>query len=106
MSLPMTRWRTCFPTRILKPFVSKTFKKPSHYAADARRELLSERLRAAARTAKRGPLSFAQQRLWFLDQLHPNSSLYNIASLARLDGVLNVTALEHSINAVITRHDT
>ena len=42
------------------------------------------------------PLSFAQQRLWFLYQLEPNSSAYNILEALRLLGQLNLTALEQS----------
>ncbi|RAM53532.1 MAG: non-ribosomal peptide synthetase [Hapalosiphonaceae cyanobacterium JJU2] len=51
------------------------------------------------------PLSFAQQRLWFLDQLEPNSSFYNIATAVRLKGRLNVAALQQSFNAIISRHE-
>ncbi|MCL5996905.1 MAG: amino acid adenylation domain-containing protein, partial [Chloroflexi bacterium] len=51
------------------------------------------------------PLSFAQQRLWFLDQLEPGSPLYNIAAAVRLSGALDSMALEQSINEVISRHD-
>ncbi|GAX45461.1 amino acid adenylation [Tolypothrix sp. NIES-4075] len=51
------------------------------------------------------PLSFAQQRLWFLDQLKPNSALYNIPIAVRLDGNLQVTALEQSLQEIITRHE-
>ena len=50
------------------------------------------------------PLSSSQQRLWFLDQLEPNSPLYNIASAARLQGPLNVIALQHCINEIVARH--
>ncbi|MEW6738172.1 MAG: condensation domain-containing protein, partial [Acidobacteriota bacterium] len=51
------------------------------------------------------PLSFAQQRLWFLDQLEPNSAFYNIPAAIRLNGQLNVSALQQSINEVIKRHE-
>ncbi|MBW4434414.1 MAG: amino acid adenylation domain-containing protein [Pelatocladus maniniholoensis HA4357-MV3] len=51
------------------------------------------------------PLSFAQQRLWFLDQLEPNSSFYNIAAAVRLKGRLNVAALQQSFNEIISRHE-
>ena len=46
------------------------------------------------------PLSFAQERLWFLDQLEPGSSAYNIPHAIRLSGRLNVTALQQSIGEI------
>ncbi|MFQ4145496.1 condensation domain-containing protein [Chlorogloeopsis sp. ULAP02] len=52
------------------------------------------------------PLSFAQQRLWFLNQLHPNDDTYNIPIAVRLTGSLNITALEQSLNAVVSRHES
>ena len=52
------------------------------------------------------PLSFAQQRLWFLSQLIPNSPLYNIFTAVKLTGSLNVTALEKSLNQVVQRHES
>jgi amino acid adenylation domain-containing protein len=51
------------------------------------------------------PLSFAQQRLWFLDQLDPGSPVYNIPAGIRLEGKLNRLALEKSINVIIKRHE-
>ncbi|MGF1938028.1 MAG: condensation domain-containing protein, partial [Nostoc sp. ChiQUE02] len=51
------------------------------------------------------PLSFAQQRLWFLHQLDPNSYIYNGSSAVLLQGSLNVTALEQSINEIVRRHE-
>jgi amino acid adenylation domain-containing protein len=51
-------------------------------------------------------LSFAQQRLWFLDQLEPESPFYNIPVALRLSGSLNTSALERSINEVVQRHET
>ncbi|GDZ93325.1 McnC protein [Planktothrix agardhii CCAP 1459/11A] len=51
------------------------------------------------------PLSFAQQRLWFLDQLQPNSALYNIPMVLRLQGNLNQGALERSLRSICDRHE-
>ena len=51
------------------------------------------------------PLSFAQQRLWFLDQLQPNSAGYNNASALRLKGPLDVKALEQTFSEIVRRHE-
>jgi amino acid adenylation domain-containing protein len=51
------------------------------------------------------PLSFVQERLWFLDQLEPGNPSYNIFSGRRIRGPLNVPALERSINAIVARHE-
>ncbi len=52
------------------------------------------------------PLSFAQQRLWFLDQLEPGSASYNVATAVRLTGPLNVKVLERSFEALVRRHES
>ena len=81
----------------------------------AKQAILTKRLRgelkgsqAIPRSASSGPapLSFAQQRLWFLDQLEPGSPAYNIPAAVRLRGPLNVTALEKSVNEVVRRHES
>ncbi|MBD2355226.1 condensation protein [Tolypothrix sp. FACHB-123] len=51
------------------------------------------------------PLSFAQQRLWFLTQLEPDSSSYNISAAVRLQGRLNLAALQQSFQEIINRHE-
>ena len=51
------------------------------------------------------PLSFAQQRLWFIDQLEPGNTIYNCPGAVRLEGRLNLEALERVINEVIRRHE-
>lgn len=51
------------------------------------------------------PLSFAQQRLWFLDQLEPGNPAYNISFAIGLEGSLKVTLLERSLNEIVRRHE-
>ncbi|MDF5719565.1 MAG: amino acid adenylation domain-containing protein [Rhizonema sp. PD37] len=51
------------------------------------------------------PLSYAQQRLWFLDQFEPNSPSYNIPLALRLIGTLNTVALQQSLQEIIHRHE-
>src|SRR3990172_10584447 len=58
-----------------------------------------------AHTADPVPLSFAQQRLWFLDQLEPDSSAYNQPKAVRLSGALNVEALQKALDAIVCRHE-
>nr|WP_306464213.1 non-ribosomal peptide synthetase [Corallococcus exiguus] len=52
------------------------------------------------------PLSFAQQRLWFIDQLEPGSPLYNMPFALRLSGALDVPALKQAFDALVQRHET
>ena len=51
------------------------------------------------------PLSFAQQRLWFLDQLYPGKASYNIPIAVRLNGQLNMAALEETLREIVNRHE-
>jgi amino acid adenylation domain-containing protein len=50
------------------------------------------------------PASFSQQRLWFLDQWEPDRATYNMPSCIRIEGQLDVGALERSLNAIVQRH--
>lgn len=54
----------------------------------------------------RTPLSFAQQRLWFFSQLEPSSPLYNMPAILRLKGKLQREALQKSLNAIVSRHES
>ncbi|KAB8141437.1 amino acid adenylation domain-containing protein [Chloroflexia bacterium SDU3-3] len=83
----------------------------------AKRALLEQRLRGrgtraqpeaiAPRTgAGPAPLSFAQQRLWFLDQLMPGSTSYHMLEALRLEGELSVPALQQAIDGLIARHES
>lgn len=51
------------------------------------------------------PLTFAQQRLWFLAQLQPGSTAYNMNLAVRLTGPIDLAALEQSLNEVVRRHE-
>ncbi len=51
------------------------------------------------------PLSFAQQRLWFLHQLEPDSYAYNLVSAVRLRGLLDVDALGRTLDEIVSRHE-
>jgi alpha-ketoglutarate-dependent taurine dioxygenase len=57
------------------------------------------------RESNRAPLSFAQQRLWFIDQLGPGNAAYNIQVAVRLRGALNVAALGAALQEVVNRHE-
>jgi len=52
------------------------------------------------------PLSFSQERLWFLEQLEPGNAAYNICRASCLSGSLNVAALEASLSEIVRRHET
>jgi Condensation domain len=80
--------------------------------AQLEKRLLEQRKAAGAakpiRARKEGdpsPLSFAQQRLWFLDQLTPGTATYNVAYALRIEGPLEVSALEQALHAIIGRHE-
>jgi amino acid adenylation domain-containing protein/non-ribosomal peptide synthase protein (TIGR01720 family)/FkbM family methyltransferase len=81
--------------------------------AELERRLLARRKpRAAANAVPRRspeatvPLSFAQQRLWFLQQLEPDSPAYRLAFAVRLGGALSVEALTQALDAIVARHET
>ncbi|MHC5762850.1 non-ribosomal peptide synthetase [Nostoc sp.] len=52
------------------------------------------------------PASFAQQRLWFLDQLISGNGIYNVPTVIRLTGSLKLAALEQTFNEIVSRHET
>jgi len=81
-----------------------------------KKALLEKRLRGGRKDAvgatiprrtqrSHAPLSFAQQRLWFLDQLEPSSPLYNLPVALRLRGRLDRDALQKSLSAIVARHE-
>lgn len=52
------------------------------------------------------PASFAQARLWFIDQLVPGNAFYNVPTALRLRGALNLSALEQTFKEIVRRHET
>ena len=52
------------------------------------------------------PLSYSQQRMWFLWQMEPDSPAYNVGGMARLRGVLDVGRFEAALQALVMRHET
>jgi amino acid adenylation domain-containing protein len=84
----------------------------------ARRLLLAKYLRGDVKQTADSPraiaplppdavpqLSFAQERLWFLDQLNPDSAVYNVPLAVKLTGPIDAAALERSVNEIVRRHD-
>jgi len=78
----------------------------AHLSEAEKRALLAKLLAKKGKSVQTFPLSFAQQRLWFLYQMEPEDCAYNIPVAVRLTGSLQVKVLEQSINAVIARHET
>ena len=87
----------------------------------SQRALLEERLQRARQSTSRSPeprssiprrsapgeipLSFAQERLWFLGQLEPGSAVYNMCQAVRMKGALDLAMLEKALNEIIRRHE-
>lgn len=79
----------------------------AHDIASVGQDVLQEGLRSATRKqseAVSGPLSFPQQRLWFLDRLDPGAPLYNIVHSIHLEGALDIGVLQRCLNDIIARH--
>ncbi|HZI18005.1 MAG TPA: amino acid adenylation domain-containing protein [Pyrinomonadaceae bacterium] len=62
-------------------------------------------IRPRERAGAGAPLSYGQYRLWFLEQLAPGGSLYNVQLAIRLHGGLRLEALEWSLNRIVQRHE-
>src|SRR5947209_18676186 len=77
---------------------------------EKRRELLARlKQRQSSREqsqAKYAAMSFAQQRLWFFDQLAPGTPLYNVPSAYRLQFALDREALLRTLNEIVRRHES
>ncbi|HEY0022711.1 MAG TPA: amino acid adenylation domain-containing protein [Longimicrobium sp.] len=91
----------------------QTAELPRPELSAAKRALLDAMLRGKVRSSgivrrahpDGAPLSFAQERLWFLDQLDPGSAAYNVPGSWRLRGALDEAALERALGEIVRRHD-
>ncbi|GAA2097029.1 hypothetical protein GCM10009759_26790 [Kitasatospora saccharophila] len=110
----MTTTPATAPTPAGTPGTPGTARTP---AADARAELLARRLRRARTAAPVAavprrpegtapPLSFAQERLWFMDQFVPDSTAYTVPLVVRLRGPLDPERLSASLERLVARHES
>ena len=65
----------------------------------------TERSISRRTTGERAPLSFAQERQWFLAQWQPGAAMYNVPGPLRLVGALQTEALERALNGIVARHE-
>jgi amino acid adenylation domain-containing protein len=101
-----THFQIDLPLRIL--FEAPTVAELSRHVEQARQDkrgIEVPPLQPAAR-GQELPLSFAQQRLWFLDQLEANSTAYTIPFSVIVEGKLDIAALDASLQEVIRRHES
>src|SRR6266545_2959859 len=75
-------------------------------APEERRAYLAQLLQERKEKLKSFPLSYAQQRLWFLDQLTPGQSIYNVPAAVKLEGKLEIGALEQALSELVRRHES
>jgi amino acid adenylation domain-containing protein/thioester reductase-like protein len=78
---------------------------PGAPAAQKERELLKRLLREKARQTKEAPVSFGQERIWFLDQLAPASAAYCETISARMSAEVSPRVLNRALNEVVRRHE-
>ena len=98
------------PDEVLTPELTAELKarKPEIIAFLQQANLVNQKTVTSIPTTLRTdkiPLSFAQQRLWFLEQLQSGNSTYHIPTAVRLTGSLNAEVLQQVINTIIQRHE-
>jgi amino acid adenylation domain-containing protein len=71
-----------------------------------REEAARSQIASVSRTSDTFPLSFAQQRLWFISQLQQDNASYNVSGGVRMEGPLSVAALERAFGEVLRRHES
>jgi len=80
-------------------------KRLARLSEQEQRALLAQLLRKKLPKQKKAPISFSQERLWFLYQLDPNNTAHNTFNAIQLSGALDVKGLEQCFNLVIARHE-
>lgn len=85
--------------------MSQPSRRVGELSTEQKRALLEQLLREKARYSRRFPLSFAQERLWFLHQLERDAPYYNVPTGVRLSGRLNFLALEQTLTEITRRHE-
>ena len=80
--------------------MSTTYAEIAHLDPAQKRALLEQLLREKARKPKVFPLSFAQQRLWFLDKFQPNSAAYNVPTVVRLSGSIDLDPFQKALDTL------
>ena len=91
----------------------QTVELPRPELSAAKRALIEARLRGKVRASgivprphgENAPLSFAQERLWFIDRLQPGSATYNMPVARRMAGALDQAALERALGEIVRRHE-
>ena len=86
--------------------MSPAARKLEQLTPDEKRELLARLVREQGAEPRRAPLSFAQERFWFLDQLAPGSPFYNQNIALRLDAPYPPALLERALNEIVRRHES
>lgn len=86
--------------------MSTLSRRTDNLSSEEKRVILAQLLRKKARGRKSFPLSFSQQRLWFLDQMIPGAPVYNVPLAVRFTGPIDIGAFERALQAVVRRHDT
>ena len=85
--------------------VRRTTELDSRSRSEQQREVLVDLLSQGSENAGLYPLSFAQQRLWFLEQLETGTALHNLSSGLRLSGALDISILQRAIDEIVARHE-
>src|SRR5215207_4456850 len=84
--------------------MSHDVESPERRTAEEKRALLARLLEARTHQPRRAPLAFAQERLWFLEQLHPGLAAYHLSVAISLEGRLDPAALQAALDGLVKRH--